>query len=59
MDKFYDETMESESKPNFEPFYNRHYIQSDSQGRIIAGWSDGPHPEMDTSDAICINEQEM
>ena len=37
--------------------YNRHYIQSDSQGRIIAGWSDGPHPEMDTSDAICINEQ--
>lgn len=37
--------------------YNKHYITIDSQGRIISGWSDGPHPERDTTDAICINEQ--
>jgi len=38
-------------------FYNKHYITTDAQGRITAGWSDGPHPERDTSSAICINEQ--
>lgn len=38
-------------------FYNRHYITVDSQGRITSGWSDGPRPEKDTTDAICINEQ--
>ena len=37
--------------------YNKHYITIDAQGRIADGWSDGPHPERDTSDTICINEQ--
>lgn len=38
-------------------FYNHHYIETDSQGRITSGWSDGPHPERDTANAICINER--
>lgn len=36
---------------------NKHYITTDGQGRIIDGWSDGPHPTKDTTGAICINEQ--
>lgn len=38
-------------------FYNKHYIITDAQERLTDGWSDGPHPEKDTSNAICINEQ--
>jgi len=38
-------------------FYNKHYITTDAQNRIAAAWSDGPHPDRDTTDAICINEQ--
>ena len=38
-------------------FYNKHYIKPDSYNRIIDCWSDGPHPDCDTADAICINEQ--
>lgn len=38
-------------------FYNHHYIGTDAQGRITSGWSDGPHPDRDTTGAICINEQ--
>lgn len=38
-------------------FYNKHYIAIDNQGRITSGWSDGPHPDRDTTDAICINQQ--
>ena len=38
-------------------YYNKHYICVDASGSIIDGWSDGPHPEKDTTDAICINEQ--
>ena len=37
--------------------YSKHYIMVDAQGRIISGWSDGPRPDRDTTDAICINEQ--
>lgn len=37
--------------------YNRHYITTRSDGAITDAWSDGPHPEKDTADAICINEQ--
>lgn len=40
-----------------EPAYNKHYVVTDAQGRIIDGWSDGPHPERDAAGAICINEQ--
>lgn len=38
-------------------FYNKHYITTDAQSRIVFGWSDGPHPDRDTSGAICINEE--
>lgn len=38
-------------------FYNRHYITTDAQGCIVSGWSDGPHPDRDTTNAICINNQ--
>lgn len=37
--------------------YNKHYITTDGQGHITSGWSDGPHRDRDTSDAICINQQ--
>jgi len=36
---------------------NNHYITKDAQGRIVDGWSDGPHPEKDTSDAVCISAE--
>lgn len=38
-------------------FYNRHYIAIDDRGRIVNAWSDGPHPDWDITNAICINEQ--
>lgn len=37
-------------------FYNCHYITTDAQGNITDGWSDGPHPERDTADAIRISD---
>lgn len=39
-----------------EEFYNHQYIAIRLDGAIIDAWSDGPHPEKDTSTAICINE---
>lgn len=36
---------------------NKHYITVDDQSHVVDGWSDGPHPERDTTGAICINEQ--
>lgn len=38
-------------------FYNKHYITVDDKSRITDVWSDGPLPEKDTTDAICINEK--
>lgn len=38
-------------------FYNRHSIKVREDGAIIDAWSDGPNPEKDTTNAICINEQ--
>ena len=38
-------------------FYNKYYIIIDANDNIISGWSDGPFPNKDTSNAICINEQ--
>lgn len=38
-------------------YYNKHYIEVDDQGRIIDLWSDGPHPEKDATNAVCINER--
>lgn len=37
--------------------FNNHYIATDDRGRIVAGWSDGPHPAKETTGAICVNEQ--
>lgn len=37
--------------------YNKHYIRTDSQGIITDGWSSGPHPDRDTTGAVCINDQ--
>lgn len=45
-----------DSVDDFPTAYCRHYITTDSQGLITDGWSDGPHPERDTSGAILINE---
>ena len=40
-----------------EQFYNKHYINVDSFNRVVDGWSDGPHRDKDTTDAICINDK--
>lgn len=37
--------------------YCRHYITADARGLITDGWSDGPHPEWDTSGAVCIRAE--
>lgn len=58
MDKFFGENIKEnkqESEP--EPVYNRHYISTDDNGRITAGWSDGPRRDRDITGAICINAQ--
>lgn len=34
--------------------YNKHYINVDEQGRILDGWSDGPHPERQLTDQTQI-----
>lgn len=41
----------------YEESYNRHYIALREDSAIIDGWSDGPHQEKDTANAICINEK--
>ena len=33
-------------------YYNKHYIKVDPEGRITSGWSDGPIPDRDTSNAV-------
>ena len=40
---------------DFEIFYNKHYIKTDANNNIAAGWSDA-FPQ-DTENAICINEE--
>lgn len=37
-------------------YYNKHYIKTREDGAIINGWSDGPHRDIDTSGAVCVNE---
>ena len=37
-------------------FY-KHYITTRLDDAITDAWSDGPHPDKDTNDAICINDQ--
>lgn len=41
----------------FQPFYNKYYIKINKLNQIIEGWSNGPFPDKDTTDAICINEK--
>lgn len=36
-------------------YYNKHYIIREDN-IVIDAWSDGPNPEKDTADAICINK---
>ena len=60
MNELYSSCMgQAEQEPgdmtDMEPPYNRHYIAVDERGRIVDGWSDGPHPGRDTSGAICID----
>lgn len=38
-------------------YYNKHYIETDTQNCITDGWSDGPYSDRDTRNAICINAQ--
>ena len=38
-------------------YYNRHYITTGPGGRIVDGWSDGPHRDWPTDGAICINAE--
>lgn len=40
-----------------ELIYNKHYITVDAQNRITNGWSDGPHPDRDTSGAILLSDK--
>lgn len=40
----------------YEEFYNKHYIATRPDSAIVDAWSDGPHPEKDTADAICIHK---
>ena len=41
----------------YKEYYNRHYIITRSDSAITDAWSDGPHPEKDTANAVCINER--
>lgn len=38
-------------------YYNKHYIKVDPEGRITSGWSDGPIPDRDTSNAVLLTDQ--
>lgn len=42
---------------DFEPYYCKYYIATNEDGLIIDGWSNGPHPEKDITNAICINSK--
>lgn len=51
----FEETIVEEPEIEFEPVYNRHFIEVDENGNITKGWSDAFAPA--TENAICINEQ--
>lgn len=41
-----------------ETYYNKHYIDVDAQGRIVNGWSDGPHPQRQPIEqSVLLTEQ--
>lgn len=38
--------------------YNKHYIAVDDRGRIVDGWSDGPHPQRQpTEQTVQLTDQ--
>lgn len=41
----------------YEEYYNKHFITIRSDGAIVDTWSNGPCPQKNTDNAICINEQ--
>lgn len=51
----FEEVITEEPEIDFEPFYNKHYIEIDESSNIIKGWSDAFAPA--TENSICINEQ--
>lgn len=57
MNDLYNEITKPATDHGFDLAYTRHYIIADARGRIMDGWSDGPNPSRDTTDAICINDQ--
>lgn len=38
-------------------YYNKHYIIVDDAGRILSGWSDGPHPDRDTAGSVLLTDK--
>ena len=38
-------------------YYNKHYITTREDGAITDGWSDGPYPEKNTSNAILLTNK--
>ena len=38
-------------------YYNKHYITVDDAGRILSGWSDGPHPDRDTAGSVLLTDK--
>lgn len=40
-----------------EESYNCHYITIRSDGIITDVWSDGPHPEKNITNSVCINDK--
>lgn len=40
-----------------EEHFNKHYIKTDDQGRVVDAWSDGPCPDKDTDGAVRVNEE--
>ena len=37
--------------------YHNHYIVTRQDGAVVQAWSDGPLPEEDTENAVCINDK--
>ena len=38
-------------------FFYRHFILVDQSGRILDGWSDGPHPKRDKNEGLCLTDK--
>lgn len=38
------------------PFFYKHYILVNSEGVVVEGWSNGPMPNRNVEECICIND---